>query len=148
MKPETRQRMDWVPIFNLTPGMQAHERIENSVQNGTPDYTYTLDGINGWIEFKVHKPLKDPLKKIGSLRHWSGLQREWMRARYLSPTVFLFLRVGAWDFILDTRNMFNVEEMRYQDMLDSSILKVDMSRKEDLNLLDLRRKLRGDRHGN
>jgi hypothetical protein len=107
-KPEQKQYERWARLMHLLPGQVAYQRIENTVLSGTPDFAYTIDGVNGWIEFKVaHEPKKEstPVK----LRHWSPVQRAWMTNRSESKTVFLVVRVGEYDFLLDYNEMILFE---------------------------------------
>lgn len=146
IKPEARLRRDWVKIFNMMPGMLAHERIENMADNGTPDYAYCVDGINGWVEFKVHKEPKDHSKKVSKIRHWTSVQRAWMQKRYTSPTVLLILRMGDWDFILDTHNMFSFEERPYSYWMLNHSWKINNKGGDVWNTMSLeglRNKLKG-----
>jgi len=137
MKPEAQQTKDWIKVFNLIPGVEGHERIENKIGNGTPDFAYCIEGVHGWIEFKVHPAPKRSTGKIGKIQHWKGMQREWMQKRYTSPTVFLVLRIGDRDYILNTHVMFSFEEMSlwelqqqaYSVAVNSEITKFDALRK-------------------
>jgi len=144
LKPEDAMVKEWSKIFNLTPGMLAHERIENTAANGTPDYAYCIDGINGWIEFKVHAKPRDIEKRIAKVKHWKGLQREWMRARYSCPTVFLFLRVRDIDYIFNTNTMFTFEKEQYTILMEDHPTKYDNTDlKGNVDLFTLRNILRG-----
>ena len=82
-KPEDQLCYDWGILFNRMENVQGHERIENSVKNGTPDYTYTIGGVNGWIEYKVITSPKRSTTKL-NLRHWTGPQRKWLLDRRTS----------------------------------------------------------------
>ncbi len=112
MKPEAQLCKDFMKLANTIPNMQYHERIENAVNTATPDWTYTCNGLNGWVEFKVAQaPALE--KTCLTLTHWSKLQREWMQKRLTCPTVFLLLRVGEWDYLFDTHSMFTLESLAY-----------------------------------
>lgn len=88
---EDKMVKKWSSILNQIPGQIAHGRIENPLMPGTPDYMYTLDGINGWIEFKICKTiLKNNV--ISPIKHWNTHQRRWFLDRTMSPTCFLAVR--------------------------------------------------------
>lgn len=116
--PERDMVSAWAKIFNRIPAMQHHERIENAVSNGTPDYAYCVSGVNGWIEFKCMSAPKKETTKL-KVDHWKPLQRDWMKKHMYSPNVFLFLRVGDWDFVFDTHSMFTFEDLEYRELLFS-----------------------------
>tara|TARA_R100000656_G_scaffold37588_1_gene31713 strand:+ start:366 stop:803 length:438 start_codon:yes stop_codon:yes gene_type:complete len=114
LKPEDELRNDWINVFNRIPNMQ-HERVENIARNGTADYAYCLNGVNGWIEFKVHYG-----KLPGRCSHWTGPQRKWMRDRGESNTVFLMLRVQGYDVLLDTTCANIFEKYGIENQEDSN----------------------------
>lgn len=129
LKPEDELRNDWINVFNCIPDMQ-HERIENIARNGTPDYAYCLNGVNGWIEFKVHYG-----KLPGRCAHWTGPQRKWMRDRKESNTIFLLLRVQGYDVLLDTiyANMFEEFGVDYRGVFNYPV----KYRSEDVKSLNI-----------
>lgn len=145
LKPEDQQRLDWVKVFYRIPEMMF-ERVENKIGCGTPDMAYCINGINGWIEFKVQTkgPASMHLKNI-TVEHWLGLQREWMRQRYLSPTIFLFLRIGDLDFIFDVHTMFRFEEKTLGYLIDNHkwIYRMEGQKWSPLMLEVLKQKLLG-----
>jgi hypothetical protein len=144
MKPEAKLSLEWDMLMNRLPNMDGHESIENTSNTGTPDKAFTISGINGWAELKVAKEPKKDSTCI-KLPHWSKIQRLWMKRRLTSSTVFLVLRVGIWDYILDTHNMFNIENIPYGD-LKKHIWKVQIGEHyfwNAANLLLFSNKLRG-----
>lgn len=137
MKQEAKQVQYWERVFNRIPGI-AHERIENKVKSGTPDYAYCINGVNGWIEFKVADGVPKRKETALKLGHWSGLQRVWMQARHTCPTVFFFLRVGEYDYILNTHTMFEIEQRPYSQILeDPNIFKVKIKKVSDWSISEL-----------
>ena len=114
-KPEAVICKQWCNLMNLVRDVQGHERIENSMGVGTPDYCQTIGGIHSWVEFKVSKEPKRDSTKI-KLPHWTQSQRLWMKARVLCPTVFLLVRIGEWDYLFDSVNMFNIETIPYGEL--------------------------------
>lgn len=110
--PEKVLSKDWDRLMNRVPGMQGHESVENSRNNGTPDKSQTVLDVNSWAELKIaQEPKKDTT--CVKLPHWSQLQRRWMQARMTCPTVFLVVRIGEWDYIFDTHSMFTIETTPY-----------------------------------
>lgn len=110
MTPENRLKKDFAKRLNSVPGIQGYESIENTEATGTPDFAYTIRGEHGWIEFKY---IPEPKRETTLIRlpHWTKVQRDWMRKREESPMIFLVLRVGEWDYIFDSDDMFKVESM-------------------------------------
>ena len=56
------------------------ERIENVVGSGTPDISYCIDGVNGWIEMKSprHEPKNDSSRLLTKHNHpLSQEQKNW-----------------------------------------------------------------------
>lgn len=76
------------------------------------------------------------------------MQREWMRQRYLSPAVFMILRMYDWDFILDTQNLFTFELKSYDELVREHNWKVKIPHNVTaLQLEMLRWKLKGQCRG-
>ena len=144
MKPESELSKDFSLILNRISNVDGHEKIENSMCNGTPDYTYTIDGIHGFIEFKCcPMPKKD--NTFINLKHWTEPQRQWMRNRFRSNTVFLIVRCGDYDFIFDTKIMFEVEKIPFGN-LKNYAFNVSFKNKnywKEVNLIILSNKLKG-----
>lgn len=106
---ENEQKKDWDAIFKYLEPFLLVQHVENKISSaGIPDSTFTLGPNCGWIEFK-QIPCDNPHLKI-SLPHWTGEQRYWMRQRKECPFLFLFLRVGKIDFVLNIDEMFLVEQ--------------------------------------
>lgn len=115
MKPESKLSRDWDLLMPRVPSMLGHESVENTRHAGTPDKSFTVCGINGWSELKVAREPKRGTSCI-KLRHWSKLQRDWMLKRAPCLNIFLVVRVGEWDYILNTHEMFNFESIPYVEM--------------------------------
>ena len=144
MKPELQLINDFSKLLNRMPNCQGHGRIENSINTGTPDYYYTIDGIHGFIEFKVANLPKKTDKTI-KLNHFTASQQEWFRVRLNSPTIFLICRVGEFDFIFDTSMIFQIDKIEI-NMLMAYNWKESFKNKTfwtNQNLLLLSNKLKG-----
>ena len=135
MKPEAQQRSDWAPILNSVEGL-VREPVENMIKSATPDEAYTLKGVNGWIEYKVGEAPKNHKRPIRKLSHWTGLQREWMRKRYLSPTIFLLLRIEDYDYILNTKEMFGIEDVPYNELKTEYSWRIPVNKIDDFWTLE------------
>lgn len=71
-------------------------RVENSAWPGTPDVSYCLDGVEGWIELKQVE--KWPIRPATPLRveHFTAQQRAWLTRRSVAGgRVWVLLRVGV-----------------------------------------------------
>ena len=140
---ELKQSHRWTRIFNNIPGVMGHGRVENISDNFTPDYQYCIDGVNGWIEFKVYK--LGARRRVGKIK-WSEGQRDWMRERAGCPAVFLIVEIGDYDFVFDIESMFTFEGNSYEYLVRNHSLKIRHDQypsKKDLE--KLRNKLKGVR---
>lgn len=86
------------------PSYFVYERVENRINNGTPDITYTLQQSNGWLELKVAKIVNDVI----TFKHWTPQQRIWLK-RHKSPRNFLFLKVEKSLYLLSYENALKIE---------------------------------------
>tara|TARA_R110002012_G_scaffold320022_2_gene542141 strand:+ start:565 stop:1002 length:438 start_codon:yes stop_codon:yes gene_type:complete len=118
---ENKQSHRWTRIFNNILGVMGHGRVENIGGNFTPDYQYCIDGINGWIEFKVYK--LGVRRRVGKIK-WSQGQRDWMKERIGCPSVFLIVEIGDYDFIFDIDSMFTFEGNSYEYLVNNHDLKI------------------------
>lgn len=98
IKPEDKQREYWTHIFNIFDKPFNGYRVENKIGRGIPDFAYIYKGVCGWIEFKVAKMTVN--KGRVHFKHFTPEQRRFNKVNK-SKTIFLFLRVGPSDFILD-----------------------------------------------
>jgi hypothetical protein len=117
-QPEAELREDFINLTRRLTGFVC-DRIENSVLSGTPDLTYTtLEGVTGFIELKVTPLKQNEILSVGDIHHWTGLQREFMRLRKNSKTMFMLLRMGPHDILLTTEIMFLFEKMPIYQILE------------------------------
>jgi hypothetical protein len=136
MKPEKKLQKDLAKVLNRIPTVSGHEAIENGTACGTPDYAYTIGGINGWFELKVQDEPKDITKKL-KIKHWTPNQRQWMKKRMLCPTVFLIVRIGEWDYIFDTKTMFFIENQCYAEIMEYHPWRVKFSDQKFWSFIEL-----------
>ena len=83
-------------VFRQHIGPYGHVvRHENRVEAGTPDVSYTIQGVSGWIELKqLDEPPKRPTTSI-SITHLTKEQILWaQKERKAGGRMWMLLKVG------------------------------------------------------
>lgn len=76
-------------------------RIENSIDEGTPDVYYCIDGDQGWIELKQIKKWPTYENTPVKIKHFTIAQRQWLWMHALhGGRSFLWLRVGSLEHLI------------------------------------------------
>lgn len=84
-------------------GMVGHfERVENAVGDGTPDVSYCISGVEGWIELKSRT--KAPARTTTSVFIEKGLrdsQVGWAKTRLRhGGNIWILARVGRMSYLV------------------------------------------------
>jgi len=94
----------WRYLYNRMKPVWIAERIENLVDEGTPDvyFTTTVNGSMGWIELKyAHRWPKRPTTPL-RLDHFTPAQKGWLKRHGMAgANVFVLLQVDREYFIFD-----------------------------------------------
>jgi hypothetical protein len=89
-----------------------HCRVENTAESGTPDISYAINGIQGWIETKVVRHGK---------MHFERFQPAWMkkRLRHSLGNVWVFAADEAAEqlFIYRADDIVKAPKSKYKDWL-------------------------------
>ncbi len=98
----------------LRGGLTGHlVRVENAVEDGTPDVEYCLQGACGWIELK--HVARVPARRTTNVRipHYTREQADWgVRRRHEGGRAWVLIQVGWWVFLFDAFDGPDIREGR------------------------------------
>lgn len=80
-----------------------YQRHEDRYSEGIPDFSYALEGVNGWIETKYVKSFPSDPKRELILHHFTPSQVNWLRKRgSYGGHCFVFIQVGKEYFLFSS----------------------------------------------
>ena len=78
-------------------------RVENAVEDGTPDVNYCIDGVEGWIELK-HARVPARVSTNVRYQRYTREQADWgVTRRAVGGLAFVLVQVGREVFLFDAR---------------------------------------------
>jgi hypothetical protein len=86
------------------------QRHEDYMGNYVPDVSYAMHGFDGWLELKYVNKLP---RSLGSIRHYTAGQEQWLIKRGLRGSGHCYLLVGTpdthavfhWSVLRGARNL-------------------------------------------
>jgi|TARA_Y100000310_G_scaffold270200_1_gene283867 hypothetical protein len=92
----------WTHMRNGMRGKWLAQRHEDKISIGIPDVSYSMPGVNGWIEIEsIQRWPKKPLD-IVKVKHFSDTQRVWLKRRgEMGGYCFALLKVNQEYLLFD-----------------------------------------------
>ena len=103
-------------LFSMGASVSFHE---DRYTIGTPDISYGLNGVNGWIEAKYLD--KWPKSGVVKIDHYTPQQKNWLMERgKAGGKCFLLVGVGSEMMLFDHETAQDVGEMQQHTMVISA----------------------------
>ncbi|KKM97272.1 hypothetical protein LCGC14_1169750 [marine sediment metagenome] len=100
-------------------------RIENAIYSGTPDLSYCINGVEGFIELKYLEAWPKRESTVVRIPHFRGEQRIWLHDRHIAGgRCYLCLGIAKSTFIFDGLQaaMFLGKDWNKADIYSHSLL--------------------------